>query len=130
MECVTAICETFKTSCLMGIHFMRGGSVNHSKDQSFRLVRWSNITRFLPKTSQDSTKFGNQVLPRKFLGYAVYAEGIWKGDTITVADLEELENLGAPEIHARRLIAKEVIPPKCGDNFIFPAADGTVKLFW
>ena len=33
MECVTAICETFKTFCLMGIHFMRGGSVNHSKAQ-------------------------------------------------------------------------------------------------
>ena len=30
---------------------------------------------------------------------------------LTVADLEELENLGASEIHARRLIAKEVIPP-------------------
>ena len=81
MECVAAVCETFKTSCLMGIHFMRGGSVNHSKDQSFRLVRWSNITRCLPKASQDFTTFGNQVLPRKFLGYAVYAEGIWEGDT-------------------------------------------------
>ena len=94
MECVAAVCETFKTSCLMGIHFMRGGSVNHSKDQSFRLVRWSNITRFLPKASQDFTTFGSQVVPRKFLGYALYAEGIWKGDTITVADLEELEKLG------------------------------------
>ena len=59
----------------------------------------------------------------------MYAEGIWKGDTISVADLEELENLGAPEIHARRLIVKEVIRPKCGHNFIFPAADGTVNYF-
>ena len=28
-------------------------STNHSKDQKFRWVRWSNITRFLPKTCRD-----------------------------------------------------------------------------
>ena len=46
-----------------------------------------------------------------------------------VADLEELENLGAPEIHARRLNVKEVITPKSDDNFMFPVADGKIKLF-
>ena len=29
----TAFCETFKISCLMGRHLMRGGSANNSKDQ-------------------------------------------------------------------------------------------------
>ena len=45
-----------------------------------------------------------------------------------VAEIEELETLGASEIHARRLNAKEVLMPKKGDRFIFPIADGTVKL--
>ena len=47
--------------------------------------------------------------------------GIWKGD-ILVADVEELDNLEASQVHARRLDAKD------GDTFIFPVADGTVRL--
>ena len=73
-------------------------------------------------------QFGKKVLRGIFLGCALYAGGIWKGD-ILVADLEELENLGAPEFHARRLNGKEVITPKSGENFIFPDADGKVNLF-
>ena len=45
-----------------------------------------------------------------------------------VADIEELEKMDAPELHARRPNAKEVLTPKKGDNFTFPIADGTVKL--
>ena len=52
------------------------------------------------------------------------------GKDILVADIEELENLEASEIHARRLNAKEVITPKSGENFIVPVADGKVNLFW
>ena len=44
-----------------------------------------------------------------------------------IADIEELEEMDASEIHARRLNAKEVLTPMNGDNFIFPVADGTVK---
>ena len=44
-----------------------------------------------------------------------------------IADIEELEEMDASEIHARRLIAKEVLTPMKGDKFIFPVADGTVK---
>ena len=55
------------------------------------------------------------------------AGGIWKGDTL-VADIEELEQMDASEIYAKRLNAKEVLTPTSGDNFIFPVADGTVKL--
>ena len=45
-----------------------------------------------------------------------------------IADIEELEEMDASDIHARRLNAKEVLTPKKGDNFIFPVADGTVKI--
>ena len=46
-----------------------------------------------------------------------------------VADIEELEETDASELHARRLNAKEVLTPQRSGNFIFPAADGTVKIF-
>ena len=50
---VTSIFETFKISCLMGGHVVRGDSENHSKGQLFYLVQRSNITPFLPKTCRD-----------------------------------------------------------------------------
>ena len=45
-----------------------------------------------------------------------------------VADIEELEEMDASELHARRLNAKEVLTPQRSGNFIFPVADGTVKI--
>ena len=47
-----------------------------------------------------------------------------------VADIEELEEMDASELHARRLNAKEVLTPQRSGNFIFPVADGTAKIFW
>ena len=63
----------------------------------FRLVHWLNISLSLRKTSQESINFGKKVLPGLFLGYALYAGGIWKGDVL-VADIEELETMDASEI--------------------------------
>ena len=45
-------------------------------------------------------KFG-KILPGLFLGYALYAGGMWKGDVL-IADLEELETIGASEIYSKR----------------------------
>ena len=45
-----------------------------------------------------------------------------------VADTEELQQMDASELHARRLNAKAVLTPMKGDKFIFPIADGTVKI--
>ena len=44
-----------------------------------------------------------------------------------IADSEELEEMEASEIHARRLNAKEVLTPMKGDKFIFPVAHGIGK---
>ena len=52
---------------------------------------------------------------------------IWNGN-ILVAGIDELDILGASEIHARRINAKEIRTPKNGEHFILPIADGTVKL--
>ena len=46
-----------------------------------------------------------------------------------VADIEEVEEVDASELHARRLSAKEVLTPQRSGNFIFPVTDGTVKFF-
>ena len=72
-------------------------------------------------------QFGSKVLPSIFLGYAVYAGRIWKGD-IVVADIEDLEPMDASELHARRPNAKEVLTPQRSGNFILPVADGTIKI--
>ena len=72
-------------------------------------------------------QFGLKVLPGIFLGYALYAEGIWKED-ILVADIEELEQMDASEIYAKRLNAKEVFTSMSGEKFIFTITGGTVKL--
>ena len=62
-------------------------------------------------------QLGPKVLPGRFLGYVLYAGGIWKGD-ILVADIEESDEMDASELHARRLNAKEVFTPMKG-NFLY-----------
>ena len=86
------------------------------------------MVEYHPKTAKDQSRihqFGKKVLPGLFLGYALYAGRIWKGDVL-IADLEELETMDASEIYSKRLNAKEVIFPKQGE-FIFPIADGRIK---
>ena len=46
-----------------------------------------------------------------------------------VADIEELEEKDASELHARGLNEKEVLTHQRSGNFIFPVEDGTVKIF-
>ena len=93
------------------------------------VIPFGAIVEYHPISAEDLSRlhqFGPQVLPVIFLGYALHVGGIWKGD-ILVADIEELEQMDASELHARRLNAKEVLTPMRGDNFMFPFADGTVK---
>ena len=45
-----------------------------------------------------------------------------------VAGTEELKEMDASELHARRLNAKEVLTPMNGENFIFPITGGTVNI--
>ena len=80
-----------------------------------------SLVEYYPNSAKDQPRikqFGKKVLLGFFLGYALYAGGIWKGD-ILVADIEELETMDASEIYSRRLNAKEVISPKENGNFIF-----------
>ena len=47
-----------------------------------------------------------------------------------VADIEQVEEMDASELHARSLNAKEVLTPQRSGNFIFRVTDGTVKISW
>ena len=93
------------------------------------IIPFGSLVECHPITAKDQSRihqFGKKVLPGLFLGYALYAGGIWKGDVL-VADLEELETMDASEIYSKSLNAKEVIFPKEEGEFIFPIADGRIK---
>ena len=125
---VAAFCETCRISCLMGkTPYERrfGIPLNGAA------IPFGAMVEYHPISAEDISRlhqFGSKVLPGVLLGYVLYAGGIWKGD-IMVADIEELEEMDASELHARRLNAKEILTPKRSGNFIFPVADGTVKIF-
>ena len=73
---VTAVSETFKISCLMGRHLVRGGSQYHLKAP---VIPFGAMVEYHPSSSKDLSRlhqFVAKVLPDIFLGYALYAE--WK----------------------------------------------------
>ena len=122
---VTPICKASQIYYLMGRRPMKDVFGNHLKGP---IIPFGSLVEYHPITAKDQSRihqFGKKVLPGLFLGYALYAGGIWKGDVL-VADLEELETMDASEIYSKRLNAKEVIFPQKGE-FTFPIADGRIK---
>ena len=75
-------------------------------DQQYRLERWSNITLSLQKTSRDCISSAQKVVPSIFLGYALCASGIWKGDM--GADTEEIEEMDASELHGNFIVPSAI----------------------
>ena len=72
------------------------------------IIPFGPLVEFHPITAKDQSRihqFGKKVLPGLFLGYALYAGRIWKGDVL-IADLEELDTVDASEIYSKRLNAK------------------------
>ena len=111
----------------MGRHPMKDVLGNHFKGP---IIPFGSLVEYHPTTAKDQSRihqFGKKVLPGLFLRYSLYAGWIWKGDVL-VADIEELETMDASEIYSKRLNAKEVTFPKENGNFIFPVADGRIKL--
>ena len=86
------------------------------------IILFGSLVEYHAKDQSRIHQFGRKVLPGLFLGYALYAGGIWKGDVL-FADLEELETMDASEIYSKRLNVKEVIFPKEKGEFIFPITD-------
>ena len=83
---------------------MRDVVGNHLMDRLFHLVHWVEYYSISAKDQSRIHQFGKKVLPGLFLGYALYAVSIWKGDVL-VADHEELETMDASEIYSKRLNA-------------------------
>ena len=66
--------------------------------QTFKgpIVPFGSLVEYHPITAKGHSRihqFGKKVLPGLFLGYALYAGGIWKGDVL-IADLEEFGDDG------------------------------------
>ena len=77
------------------------------------IVPFCSLVEYYPISSKDQSRihqFGKKVLRGLFLGYALYAGEIWKGN-ILAADIEELETMDASDIYSERLNAKEAIFP-------------------
>ena len=78
------------------------------------VIPFGAMVEYHPISANDISRLhqiGPKVLPSFFLGFVLYAGGIWKGD-IMVADIEELEEMDASELHARKLNVKEVLTPQ------------------
>ena len=72
------------------------------------IIPFGLLVEYYPISAKDQSRihqFGKKVLLGLFLGYALYAGGIWKGDTV-VADIEELETMDASEIYAKKTQCK------------------------
>ena len=85
------------------------------------IIPFGSLFEYHPISAKDQSRihqFGIKVFPGLFFGYALYAGGIWKGDTM-VADIEELETMDASDICSKRLNAKDVIIPQKIENSYF-----------
>ena len=93
------------------------------------IIPFGSLVEYHPITAKDQSRihqFGKKVLPGLFLGYALYAGGIWKGDGL-IADLEELETMDASEIYSKRLNATEVIFPNPRRIYFFQSQMDEIK---
>ena len=67
------------------------------------IIPFGSLVEYHPNNCEGSSRihqFGKKVLPGLFLGYALYAGRICKGDVL-IADLEELESMDASEIYSK-----------------------------
>ena len=86
------------------------------------VVPFGAMVEYHPISAKEQTRlhlFGAKVLPGSFLGNAWNAGRIWKGDII-VADVEELEEMDASELHARSLNTKEVLTAQRSEKLHIP----------
>ena len=82
-----------------------------SRQKKPYITPFGAMVEYHPISARDQTRlhqFGKTVLPRIFVGYALIAGRIWKGD-ILIADTRELENTDASGVYIQRINAKEVL---------------------
>ena len=87
------------------------------------VIPFGSMVEYHPISAEDLSRlhqFGPEVLRGIFLVSVLSAGRIWK--------IGGLEPMHASALHGERLNAKEVLTPMRGEKFMFPVADGTVKL--
>ena len=100
--------------------------------------RFGSMVEYHPISAKDQSRlhqFGERVLPGFFPGYVLECGGgggggggsNWHG-VIVVADIEELENLDASEIHARRLNEKGCFPGGIWNSQVVWQSSGFPKI--
>ena len=127
---IKLICETFKISCLMGRLHTKGVLENLLEDQP--IIPFGSLVEYYPNCAKDQSRIhqiGKKVLPRLFLGYALYAGGIWKGDVL-VADLDELETMDASEIYSKKTQCKGINISQRKWKIRFSCRRWTNKIYW
>ena len=82
--------------------YFPGCSEYQLKDHVFHMVQWSNINLFLSDDLSQTASVRSRKSYQVFsLAVLLHAKRIWKGD-IVVADIKELEEMDATELHARK----------------------------
>ena len=94
------------------------------------IIPFGSLVEYYPITAKDQSRihqFGKKVLPGLFLGYALYA-GEFGRVTYWLQTLRSWRRWTHRKSTQKDSIAKEVIFPKEKGEFIFPIADGRIKL--
>ena len=82
-----------------------------------------------PISTKDKSRLhqcGTKMFPGVFIGYALNSGGGWTED-LTIADLHDIENNAASEVHVNRFKPKEVGIMKLQEAFVFFSADGSLR---
>ena len=90
------------------------------------------MVEYHPISAKDISRlhqFGAKVLLGIFLGYALCARVESGKETLWSQTLKNWRTWTHQKSTPEASHAKEVLTPMKGDNFIFPVADGTVKIF-
>ena len=94
-------------------------------------IPFGALIEYYPISEKDHKRlepFGSKLLPGLFIGYQQQCGGGWSGDLIIV-DIQQVEtSVTFSDIHPKRFKADEVRAVKKSDKFVFPIADGNVKL--
>ena len=94
-------------------------------------IPFGSLVEYYSISSNDQSRihhFGKKVLPGLFLGCALYAVRLWKGGRNWLQTLRSCKRLTHQKFYSKRLSAKDKIFPKENGKFIFPVADGRIKL--
>ena len=96
------------------------------------IIPFGTLVGYYPISAKDQSRihqFGKKVLPGLFLGYALYAGRIWKGD-IMVAEIKELETMDASEIYSKKTQCKGSTISQTKWEIHFSSRRWTNKIYW